>query len=197
MASRKSTDERRREIVDAAIEIIGERGLRAFTAANIAREVGIGDGTVFRHFKDMNEVAVGVLDRLQELMDEAPRSTQEPFERLEEFVLDRLRSIALQPGIQSLVFSDQISQALGADGPRRVAALRNRGREFIGSCLREADEKRLLREGLDIDSAVVLVTGAVMGFLFALKDGAIEGPADQAARRAWRTLEQLLVRGDT
>lgn len=194
MTSRKPTEERRREIADAAIKIIAERGLREFTAANLAREVGIKDSTIFRHYKDMNEIAGAVLDRLQNLMVEEQQSTGDPLERLEEFVLSRLRSVAVQPGIQSLVFSDMISQALGAGGTGRVAALRNRGREVVRSCLHEAAGKGLLREDLDIESAVVLVTGTVMGFLFAVKDGAIEGSADQAAQRAWRALLQLLRR---
>ncbi|MFZ1613040.1 MAG: helix-turn-helix domain-containing protein, partial [Holophaga sp.] len=76
MTTRKSTQERRREIADAAIKIIGERGLREFTAAQLAREVGIKDGTIFRHFKDMNEIKLTVLDRLQELLETAPRCTE-------------------------------------------------------------------------------------------------------------------------
>jgi AcrR family transcriptional regulator len=194
MTTRKSTEERRREIADAAIKIIGERGLREFTAAHIAKEVGIKDGTIFRHFKDMNEITLAVLDRLQELIDAAPQSTGDPLERLEGFVLSRLRSVAVQPGIQSLLFSDQLSHALGAEGPRRVAALRNRGREFMRSCLREAAEKGLLSEDLDIEAAVVLVTGMVMGFLFAAKDGALPTPAGEMDRRCWQTLRSVLAR---
>ena len=194
MTARKSTEERRREIADAAIKIIGERGLREFTAAHIAHEVGIKDGTIFRHFKDMGEITRSVLDRLQELVEVAPRSTGDPLERLEGFVLGRLHSVAVQPGIQSLIFSDQISHALGAEGPRRIAALRNRGREFIRSCLREAAEKGLLREDLDIEGAVVLVTGMVMGFLFAAKDGALPAPIGEMERRCWQTLRSMLER---
>lgn len=194
MANRKSGEERRREIADAAIKIIGERGLREFTAARIAQEVGIKDGTIFRHFKDMNEITAAVLDRLQELLDAAPTSTGDPLERLEGFVLSRLQSVTSQQGIQSLLFSDQLSHALGAEGPRRVAALRNRGREFIRSCLREAGEKGLLREDLDIEGAVVLVTGMVMGFLFAAKDGALPVPAGEMQRRCWLTLRSAFER---
>lgn len=192
--TRKPTDERRREIADAAMKIIGERGLREFTAAQLAREVGIKDGTIFRHFKDMNEIVEAVLDRLEELIEIAPERTDDPFERLEHFVLGRLRSIAVQPGIQSLLFGDQISHALGAEGPRRVAALRNRGREVIRSCLRAAAAKGLLREGLDIEGAVLLTTGTVMGFLFAAKDGALPAPVAEMETRAWHTLRSALAR---
>ncbi len=194
MTARKSTEERRREIADAAIKIIGERGLREFTAAHVAEEVGIKDGTVFRHFRDMNEITLAVLDRLQELLEATPQSTGDPLERLEDFVRTRLHFVTVQRGIQSLLFSDQLSHALGAEGPRRVAALRNRGRDFVRTCLREAADKGLLREGLDIEGAVVLVTGTVMGFLFAAKDGALPAPAEEMERRCWETLRSALAR---
>ncbi|MBK8011764.1 MAG: TetR/AcrR family transcriptional regulator [Deltaproteobacteria bacterium] len=194
MTTRKSSEERRREIADAAIKIIGERGLREFTAAQIAREVGIKDGTIFRHFKNMNEITGAVLDRVQELLVSAPRSTGDPLERLESFVLSRLHSVATQPGLQSLIFSDQISHALGDEGPRRVAALRDRGRAFVRSCLCEAAEKDLLRDDLDIESAVVLVTGMVMGFLFAAKDEALPAPVGEMEKRVWMTLRSMLER---
>lgn len=194
MTTRKPTEERRREIADAAIKIIGARGLREFTAARIAHEVGIKDATIFRHFKDMSAITLAVLDRLQELLETAPRSTADPLERLKGFVQNRLHAVVVEPGIQSLLFSDQIAHAMGAEGPRRVAALRNRGREFVRACLREAAEKGLLREGLDIEGAVVLVTGTVMGFLFAAKDGALPAPIGEMERRCWQTLRSLLER---
>ena len=43
MTTRMPTAERKAQIVDAAIKIIGEKGLREFTAAQIGREVGIKD----------------------------------------------------------------------------------------------------------------------------------------------------------
>jgi hypothetical protein len=82
---------------------------------------------------------------------------------------------------------------LGAEGPRRVAALRNRGRAFIRSCLDEASEKGLLREDLDLEAAVLVVTGLVMGFLFAARDGALPARPDEMAKRSWQTLRSMLL----
>lgn len=194
MTIRKPTQERRREIADAAIKIIGERGLREFTAAQIAHEVGIKDGTIFRHFKDKSEITLAALDRLQELIETVPQSTGDPLERLGAFVMSRLHAVAVQPGIQSLLFSDQISHALGVEGPRRVAALRNRGRDFIRSCLREAAEKRLIEADVDIESAVLLFSGMVMSFLFAAKDGAFTAPVAEMEKRVWHSLLSMLER---
>ncbi|HSP92707.1 MAG TPA: TetR/AcrR family transcriptional regulator, partial [Vicinamibacterales bacterium] len=187
MTARKPTQERRREISDAAIKILGERGLRECTAAQLALEVGITDGTIFRHFKDKHEIILAALDRLQELIVSAPRAGADPVERLRDFVASRLHAVAVEPRLHSLLFSDQLSHALGADGPRQVAALRDRGRAHVRSCLREAADAGLVRRDLDVDAAMLLITGIVMSFLFATKDGALHAPGPDMEERIWQT----------
>ncbi len=192
MTVKKPTEERRREIADAGIKILGARGLREFTAANIAAEVGISDGTVFRHFKDMNEIANAVVERVRERLTMAPSELEDPVERLHDFVLRRVHAVATQPEIQSLIFSDQIDHALGAAGVGQVAALRNAGRRFVKSCLDEAVQKGLVREGLDVDSTVLLIMGTMMGVLFAVKDDALSVSIDETGVRCWQTLSLVL-----
>jgi AcrR family transcriptional regulator len=193
MTTRKPTQERRKEIADAAIKIIGERGLRECTAARIAEEVGIKDGTIFRHFKDKNEIILAALGRLQELIVTVPRTGAGPLERLRDFVTSRLHAVSVDPGLQSLLFSDQISHALGADGPRQVAALRNRGRAFVRTCLREAVDAGLVRRDLDVDATMLIITGIVMSVLFASKDGALDAPVPEIEDRIWRSLAPLMA----
>lgn len=190
---RKPTDERRREIADAAIKIIGERGLREFTTAQVAEEVGIKDGTIFRHFKNKHEILTVVIDRLEEmLMATAPTPRENPIQRIEVFLTSRVQSVASQPGLLSLIFSDQIAHAMGEEGQKRMASIRNRGREFIRISLKEAVTKDLLPQNTDIESAVLLINGLVMSILFAYKDGALDIPIEQVADRVWHTLLQLL-----
>ena len=193
MTTRKPAPERRKQIADAAIKIIGERGLREFTAAQLAREIGITDATIFRHFKDMNEVKLAALDRIHDLLD-APAGpvSPNPLVRLEQFIRRRLHSIAVQPDLPSVIVSDQMSHALGDEGPLRVAALRNRGREFVRSCLRDAAQQGLIRSDIDIEATTILITGMVMGVLFAAKDGALTAPIAEMGERCWRTLESML-----
>ena len=189
MTIRKTSQERRIEIADAAIKILGERGLPGFTAAQLAEEVGIKDGTIFRHVKDKHEIMLAVVERLGErLLSSAPRDDKDPMKRLEAFVSSRIQAVASKPGILSLIFSDQLVHALGEEGGRYVAGFRNRGREFLRSCLREAAEKKQIPSDTDIESATLLINGLVIGILFAAKDGALAAPIEQVADKAWKTL---------
>lgn len=195
MGVRKSTGERQVEIANAAIKIIGDHGLRDFTMARLAKDVGIKDASIFRHFKDKQEILKAVLERIEEiLLATAPSDIEDPLERLEAFLTTRMHAVASQPGLLSIVFSDQLTHAMGDEGRRKVAELRNRGRAFVRSCLEEAIGKQLINPEIDVDSAALLINGMVMSLLFASKDGAIDRPIDEAGRRAWRTFAQLLRR---
>lgn len=54
--NRKSTAVRRQEIVDAAVHLIGNYGLRGTTVSRIAAAVGISRGALYRHFPSREAV---------------------------------------------------------------------------------------------------------------------------------------------
>jgi len=93
MTTRMPTEQRRVQIADACMRLIGEKGLRAFTVAQIAQEVGIKDGSIFRHFKNKEEIVDAVLDRLEDILaDTMPLPSDDPLERLSTFFSARVQS---------------------------------------------------------------------------------------------------------
>ena len=53
---RKPSAERRVEIGEASLRIVGGRGVTALTTANLAREVGVTTGALFRHFDTLEDI---------------------------------------------------------------------------------------------------------------------------------------------
>ena len=74
---RADAERNRRALIDAAIEVFGERGLEA-TVSEIAHRAGVGQGTAFRHFPTKEQLVAAtvreLLDRITatavELLDE-------------------------------------------------------------------------------------------------------------------------------
>ena len=58
---RKPSVERREEIAAAALRLIGERGRTALTTANLASELGLSSGALFRHFATLDDVLRGAV----------------------------------------------------------------------------------------------------------------------------------------
>ena len=77
VAERKSKEERREEILDAAMDVFAEKGLHAASTEDIARLAGISQPYVFRLFGTKKELYIAVVARCF-------RQTLEMFQRAAE-----------------------------------------------------------------------------------------------------------------
>ncbi|MEU4985363.1 TetR family transcriptional regulator [Streptomyces sp. NPDC021969] len=59
-------DERRRRILDAAVEHFAQWGFHASSLARIAKEVGVTQGGLLHHFRSKEDLLVSVLERSEE-----------------------------------------------------------------------------------------------------------------------------------
>ncbi len=193
---RKPGDLRRREIADAALKIIAEQGLGRFTAMAIARETGLSDGALFRHFASKEDIVLAAIDRVEEILFEAfPPAEDDPVERLGAFFLRRVAVITENPGVARLVVSEDLARAAPPAGVERVAAFRRRSSSFVVECLKEAAARGLLAPGVRPAEARVVVFGSLMALAHA-PALAVDGVAPaRLAASVWGTLEGWLRRG--
>jgi AcrR family transcriptional regulator len=161
---RQPGSERRRQIAEAALSIIAERGLGKFTTAAVAASVGLSDGALFRHFKSKGDIVFAVIPAVEARLFDGPLSTEgDPLARLESFVCGRIRVLAKNPAIMRLIFSDQLIQASGDEGIALVRRMQRRSFAYIRDRLFEAHDASLLKEGLSPDHLSIIVYGTIFG----------------------------------
>src|SRR5436190_8072866 len=85
-AAAKAVPDKREAILRAAVNVFARRGYFNAKVADIAREAGIADGTVYLYFKSKDEVLHSIFDRaMAEFIAEGRReleSVSGPAERL-------------------------------------------------------------------------------------------------------------------
>ena len=64
------TREVREALLDATDRLLAERGYQKMTIDDLAREVGIGKGSVYLHFSSKEEIALSHIDRIVERLKE-------------------------------------------------------------------------------------------------------------------------------
>jgi len=79
---------RREEILDHALDVIQEVGLGNLTMQKIADQVGFTQPALFKHFASKEELVLGLMDRLEELLllpieEIAADKSRPPIERIE------------------------------------------------------------------------------------------------------------------
>jgi AcrR family transcriptional regulator len=195
MTDKQPTDVRRKQIAQAALQIIAREGLGGFTTSTLARSVGIAEGTVFRHFGSKKEVVLAAIDRIEELMfAEAPQRTEDPVDDLKQFFLHRMQLMSANPGVARLFFSEELAQAGGQEGAERVREMQRRSLDHMKSCVESATGRGQLRKGMTSEVATVVVHGVALALVHsALLTGTKESLAVRA-ERVWQEIEKLIRR---
>jgi AcrR family transcriptional regulator len=102
------TKEVREALLDATDRLLSSRGYQKMTIDDLAREVGIGKGSVYLHFSSKEEIALSHVDRIVERVKERLRIIAEKdisqTEKLREMLLTRVlfRFDSVQHYTQSL-----------------------------------------------------------------------------------------------
>lgn len=60
------TTARQREIIEQSIGLIARRGIQELTIRNLAKEIGISDAAIYRHFASKQEILLAVVDVLEQ-----------------------------------------------------------------------------------------------------------------------------------
>ncbi|WP_322796746.1 TetR/AcrR family transcriptional regulator [Tepidiforma sp.] len=72
------TAERRRQIIDATVRVMGEKGWQETSIDEISKAAGVSRGLVSYHFGDKAELLAGVLDRCREVFVDTVASSLNP-----------------------------------------------------------------------------------------------------------------------
>jgi AcrR family transcriptional regulator len=172
-------------LVDGAIELIAERGLRGFSLAELSRRLGVTVAAPYRHFADRDELLASVGERaLAALATEVGAGTRvsdPPEQRLAAMVGGYVRFAARQRPLFEVLYGANLDK-------ERFPALRNAWApvdDLVEGSVRqlcpEPAEANVLADALEAVAhghAMLLIDQAEVG------DAAIEAAAARAARAA-------------
>ncbi len=112
MLEKKSTRVRKEEIVLAALEVVGNKGVRALTIGAIAASAGMSEANIYRHFSGKEAIYFAMAEFIgSAVMGKAASiagGSRKPLEKLETIFTSHITLIVEHPGIPRFVFSDDI-----------------------------------------------------------------------------------------
>jgi AcrR family transcriptional regulator len=88
--TRMAAADRRRQITEAALEVIAQQGIQGTTTARVAEAAGISPASIYKHFENRDELLLAALDLLYDHIEEML------FESSAELPMpERLRSVSV------------------------------------------------------------------------------------------------------
>jgi AcrR family transcriptional regulator len=187
--------ELREEIVAAAFDEFSERGYHETGVADIARRVGIGHGTFYRHFENKRDILDHVIDGAMARALGALTKENAP-DAAADLDSYREQAVRIADALYDLFSSDIRTvrliflQMSGVDAAleQRLLDLLDTAATLTAGYLENGKERGFLRADLDIEPTAKALTSLVVGgTLFALRDG------DADARRRYRDAAVALM----
>lgn len=194
-AERKSSEERREEIVEAVLELAAERGVKQVTTQAIAERVGIAQPTIFRHFKTRDAILHAALEWIGKGMLAALTPILAgggpADERLRQLLRRQLQFISRRKGMPRLLFSER----LHLEDPQLKAVVLRIMEAYMGrvaKLLRGGVAEGRFRADLDPEETAALIVALIQGLVmrWSLTDFAM--PLEAQGEAIWRLLGPAL-----
>lgn len=167
-----ATESRRQLILEAMVRVVGRKGYKLTSVADVIEEAGTTRTTFYKHFEDKHECFLAAYDQVVErVLGEVVANCDG-----EQSWLERVR-IGLQTIVDLFALDPELARtaivevaAAGADARQRHWDAINRFTEFL-------EDGRELAEGRELpDNIALMAAGAVSGLIF---DELLSGRAER------------------
>ncbi len=195
MSTRLPAAERRAAVVETACRIFAKGSYRGCTTAQIARELGVTEPVLYRHFASKRELYLACLDevweRVRELWEKALAREPDPSNWVKAIGKAYLEARAAA----RIVLVDLWIQALteAADDPEIRRALRQQVREvheFVAEVIRRSQEQGGILPERDADAeAWIFISLGLLSTIDHRLGNIVGGEFEDivASRKAWMT----------
>lgn len=188
MAERLDTEVRREQILQAAMGIVREKGLRNLRIPDVAREVGVVPSAFYRHFSGKQELVLALVGRIRVMLENhlaaSGRETSDPLERLEIVMARHLGIMRESPVMPLIVLSEDA--AFGDAKMRRLIINIHRFlREAAAGLIEEARSSGRLPADTEPEAAAMVYVSLIQhtALMLAISGGELD--MGQMAKKAW------------
>ena len=190
---------RKHQIVQTARKIVAILGMASFTIQELAREVGVSEGAIYRHFKSKDEILLVLIQDIERNLLKAISDSARP----KEGVLDQLRhllqlhfsTLERRNGLSFVVIAESLCFA-DAQVKQATTQMVERYLESVTSVLKAGADKGEIDKKIDTRAAAVMFFGMIQASvtLWSLSNRA--HPLTQHSSSLWTMFKDGLNGGE-
>lgn len=193
---RLSTEVRRAQIADAARAVAVRYGTEHVTVRRIAKEIGVSEGALYRHFKSKRDILSLMVERIEEELvgdiEKGISAEDRPLEMLDKSLRNHISASEKRRGVSFQVVAEIISlgdKRLSKQASQALDAYTGRIRDILVRGIKAGE----IRRDVDPDRVAMLIAAAVQGLVsrWALSNYAFN--LEQEYASLWIVLREGIV----
>ncbi|MBU2622953.1 MAG: TetR/AcrR family transcriptional regulator [Proteobacteria bacterium] len=166
--ARKSTEIRKREIIEAARKLIYKKGSEHVTVKNIAKEVKISEAAIYRHFRNKKEIlsflAGHITESLLQDIDSAEQNDLSYPDNIGGILRSHLSKIEQKRGVSFQVIAEIISFGDRKLNKQVYDNIQKYLQRFSG-LMDNGIKAGVIREDIDSAATALLLFGMIQGLV--------------------------------
>lgn len=161
-------EERRAVTVDAVIALAASKNPNDITTADIAKQMNLTQGSLFRHFATKEDIWRSVMqwvsDRLLSRIDSAARGIESPLQALRAMFMSHVDFVVEHPGVPRMMFG-QLQNAGSTPAKRMAQTLIQRYIERISARMEHGKASGEITQEVDTNASAILFVGMLQGLV--------------------------------
>ena len=156
MDKTKTLTPRQAEIVDAALKLIAEQGIRHLTIRNLSTAIGVTEAALYRHFPGKTEIIQAMVSRFEDDVDDI--GELRGWAAIEAALVRRTELVLAKPDLARVLFAEEIFM----DSPeieQILHGMMQRHYKIMEQHFQEAVEDGAIRADIPMDTLFRLILG--------------------------------------
>ena len=187
---------RQKEIINASIEIISEKGIQNLTIKNLSKAIGISEPAIYRHFDSKIDILLTILSELENYMisneELLKNKGLSPLKKLERIYSNLFSHFEKNPAFAAIVFAEEIFR----DDKRlsiKIHSIMKKNFEMILAIVKEGQVKKEIRSDINGDQMVLIIMGGLRLIVkkWRLSDHSFNIKND--GKKLWKTINILIT----
>lgn len=160
--------DRQKEIIEASILLIDEKGIQGLTIKNLAFAIGVSEPAIYRHFQNKIEILISILEFFQsetrDMLKGVLQGTESSMIKIEQLYRAHFRKFHHTPSLVSVVFSEELfrnEEIL----MKKIAEIIDGNNQALSAIIKEGQTKKEIRSDIPVKELVVITMGTLRMFV--------------------------------
>ena len=194
----KAFTDRQQQIIEAAIELISEKGIQQLTIKNLAKKIGLAEGALYRHFESKVDILLGILTMFKANKNMALKQMQSSSEldalaKLQSLFQERFAQFNANPAIAAVIFSEEIFQN-DKQLSEEVFQIMQESQEVIRRVIENGQQAGQMRTDISAKQLSLLITGALRLIVTQWRLSGFAFDLQKEGNKLWKSIKQIITK---
>jgi len=160
--------DRQKEIVEAALELITEKGIQGLTIKNLSKKIGISEPAIYRHFDNKIQILISILeffkDNTEQIFKKELNNNDKAIDKIEHLFTRHFASFSTTPSLVSVIFAEEIFR----NEPmliEKISEVINKNDQILTAIITEGQNSGELRSDMDAKNLSIVIMGSLRLFI--------------------------------